>query len=101
MESVGYPREKIHYVCGRVESTIPACIPDQIALLRLDTDWYESNFHELVHLYPKLAPGAPVIIDDYGYWQGARKAVDEFLSTINDKILLHRIDNNGRAFVRP
>ena len=101
MESVGYPPERIHYVCGKVESTIPKYVPEQIALLRLDTDWYESTFHELVHLYPKVAAGAPVIIDDYGYWQGARKAVDEFLSATSDKILLHRIDNNGRAFVKP
>lgn len=100
MESVGYPEEKLHYVRGKVESTIPACIPDQIALLRLDTDWYESTAHELAHLYPKLVIGGPLIIDDYGYWQGARKAVDEFLAASSDKILLHRIDNNGRAFVK-
>ena len=100
MESVGYPADKVHYVRGKVESTIPARIPEQIAILRLDTDWYESTAHELLHLYPRLVIGGPLIIDDYGYWQGARQAVDEFLAASADKILLHRIDNNGRAFVK-
>jgi hypothetical protein len=101
MASIGYPEEKVHYVQGNVECTIPACVPEQIALLRLDTDWYVSIVHELAHLYPKLVSGGPLILDDYGYWQGARKAVDEFLSSSTDKILLHRLDNNGRAFVKP
>jgi O-methyltransferase len=101
MASVGYPEEKLHFVSGKVESTIPACIPERIAILRLDTDWYESTAHELTHLYPRLTSGGALIIDDYGYWQGARKAVDEFLAATPDKIFLHRIDNSGRAFVKP
>ncbi|MGD0812826.1 MAG: TylF/MycF/NovP-related O-methyltransferase [Verrucomicrobiota bacterium] len=101
MESVGYPVEKIHYVAGKVEATIPSDVPAQIALLRLDTDWYESTAHELKHLYPLVVRGGVVIIDDYGYWQGARKAVDEFLAKLREPILLHRIDVTGRAFVKP
>ena len=100
MASVGYPEERLHFIRGKVESTIPACIPDQIAILRLDTDWYESTAHELIHLYPRLTVGGVLIIDDYGYWQGARKAVDEFLAVTSDRILLHRIDNSSRAFVK-
>jgi O-methyltransferase len=101
MASVGYPEEKLHFISGKVESTILACIPERIAILRLDTDWYESTVHELTHLYPRLASGGALIIDDYGYWQGARKAVDEFLAATPDKIFLHRIDNSCRAFVKP
>ncbi|HRH95020.1 MAG TPA: TylF/MycF/NovP-related O-methyltransferase [Prosthecobacter sp.] len=101
MASTGYPAERIHYVQGKVEDTIPATVPDQIALLRLDTDWYESTAHELTHLYPRLVGSGVLIIDDYGYWQGARKAVDEFLAQSPDKLLLHRIDNNGRGMVKP
>ena len=67
----GYPRERLHFVEGRVEETLPGHAPDRIALLRLDTDWYESTRHELVHLYPRLAPGGVLIIDDYGWWRGA------------------------------
>jgi hypothetical protein len=101
MQATQYPAEKIRFVTGKVEDTIPAVLPTQIALLRLDTDWYESTAHELKHLYPLVSSGGVVIIDDYGYWQGARRAVDEFLAACPDKILLHRIDDTGRAFVKP
>jgi hypothetical protein len=67
-----------HLVVGRVEETIPALAPQQIALLHLDTDWYASTKHELQHLYPCVSRGGIVIIDDYGHWQGARKAVNEY-----------------------
>jgi hypothetical protein len=67
-----------HFIVGLVEQTIPALAPQQIALLHLDTDWYASTKHELQHLYPRVSRGGIVIIDDYGHWQGARKAVDEY-----------------------
>jgi hypothetical protein len=89
----------VEYVVGRVEETIPANAPGQIALLRLDTDWYESTRHELEQLYPRLAEGGVLIIDDYGHWQGARRAVDEYFA--NRPILLNRIDYTGRIAVKP
>lgn len=100
VNSVGYPGEKIHFVKGMVEQTIPLNAPDKIALLRLDTDWYESTKHEMVHLFPRLSIGGVLIIDDYGHWQGARKAVDEYLAKNNVKILLNRIDYTGRIAVK-
>lgn len=78
--STNYPKEKIHFVKGKVEDTIPGVIPSGIALLRLDTDWYESTFHELVHLYPLLQRKGVLILDDYGYWAGHKKAVDEYFA---------------------
>jgi hypothetical protein len=72
--STGYPAEKLHFIKGPVEHTIPDHAPDQICLLRLDTDWYESTRHELVHLYPRLHMGGVLILDDYGWWEGQRKA---------------------------
>jgi O-methyltransferase len=79
MAETGYPSEKIFYHQGRVEETIPDEAPDRIALLRLDTDWYESTRHELNHLYDRLSPGGALIIDDYLYWEGSRRATDEWL----------------------
>jgi len=96
----GYPEDKIHFVKGMVENTIPAHSPGTIALLRLDTDWYQSTKHELVHLYPRLSRSGVLLIDDYGHWQGARKAVDEFVSALDDPIFLHRIDYSGRAAIK-
>ena len=101
IHGVGYEPERIHFVEGRVEETIPGKAPDRIALLRLDTDWYESTRHELEHLYPRLVPGGVLIIDDYGHWQGARKAVDEYIAKHRLPILLHRIDYSGRCTIKP
>ena len=101
LRSTGYPPERIHYVVGKVEDTLPQAAPKRIAILRLDTDWYESTRHELEHLYPRLTAGGVLIIDDYGHWAGARRAVDEFLARTESAILLNRIDYTGRIGVKP
>jgi hypothetical protein len=98
--STGYPEHRTHLVRGSVEDTIPTQLPGSIALLRLDTDWYESTRHELEHLWELVAPGGIIIIDDYGDWAGARKAVDEFFSGRPDRPLLVRIDASGRIGVK-
>ncbi len=101
MGSTGYPADKLHYIKGPIENTIPGAMPEApIALLRLDTDWYESTKHELEHLYPLLCKGGILIIDDYGHWQGARKAVDEYFASLGQPCFLHRIDYTGRMFVK-
>ena len=99
MEATGYPKENIVFIKGKVEQTIPGTLPDKLALLRLDTDWYESTKHELAHLYPLLEAGGILIIDDYGEWQGARKAADEYFAT-NGPVLLNRLDHTGRLVIR-
>jgi hypothetical protein len=98
--STGYPAERVHLVEGRVEDTLPGSAPDAIALLRLDTDWYESTKHELVHLYPRLSPGGVLILDDYGHYEGARRAVDEYFEAEGGRPLLSRIDYTGRLGVK-
>lgn len=100
MKSTGYPEERLRYVKGRVEDTIPQNAPKQIALLRLDTDWYESTRHELEHLYPRLVPGGVLVLDDYGHWQGARQAVDEYFVQSGKAPLLQRIDYSGRLAIK-
>jgi hypothetical protein len=95
-----YPWEKIHFVVGRVEETLPAHAPERIALLRLDTDWYESTAHEMEHLWPRLAPGGVLIVDDYGHWQGAQRAVDEYFARLVQPPQLHVIDYTGRLVVK-
>lgn len=95
-----YPKNNIKYVVGKVEDTIPMDVPEKIALLRLDTDWYESTKHELIHLFPKLQKGGVLIIDDYGFWKGAKKAVDEYFAENNIQILLNRIDDTGRIAIK-
>lgn len=100
MGGVGYPEERIRYVVGRVEETLPEHAPAEIALLRLDTDWYASTRHELEHLYPRLASGGVLIVDDYGHWQGQRRAVDEYLAEHGIALLLNRIDPAARIALK-
>jgi len=97
----GYPEERLHFVQGAVEETIPATIPDEIALLRLDTDWYESTHHEMTHLYPLINTGGVLMIDDYGHWKGCRKAIDDYFNSgAAPPPLLNRIDYTGRIAVK-
>jgi O-methyltransferase len=100
LAATGYPGNRIRFVPGLVEDTIPAEAPKQIALLRLDTDWESSTRHELEHLWPRLEVGGVLIIDDYGHWAGARAAVDAFFAPRDDRPLLVRVDYTGRIAVR-
>lgn len=100
LEGTGYPSPNIKFVPGKVEETLPGKAPSQIALLRLDTDWYESTRHELSHLYPLLSYKGVLIIDDYGAWLGARKAVDEYFEQCSLHPLLHKIDYTGRIALK-
>jgi hypothetical protein len=101
LRSTGYPMECVRLVKGKVEDTVPARAPAQIALLRLDTDWYQSTRHELEHLYPRLARGGVLIIDDYGHWRGAKEAVDAYFEKLSPRPLLMRLDYTGRSCLKP
>lgn len=99
MASTGYPVEKIHFIKGKVEDTIPDTMPRKIAVLRLDTDWYESTVHELNHLFPRISDRGVLLIDDYGHWKGQREAVDSYFA---DKFIpfLSRTDYSGRMMIK-
>jgi hypothetical protein len=92
----GFGEAGLRFIRGDVLQTLPNVSPDRISVLRLDTDWYQSTKLELELLYPKLSPGGVLIIDDYGYWEGSRRAVDEYfaqgpapmLVRINDQVRL-------------
>lgn len=101
MAKTPFPANRIRYVEGKVEDTLPSQAPERIALLRLDTDWYASTKHELEHLYPRLVSGGVLIVDDYGEWQGCRRAVDEYFSQLSSVPLLNRIDHTCRLAVKP
>jgi len=85
LNSTGYPLDKLHYVVGDVMETLKdkTTIPEKIAILRLDTDWYESSKYELEQMYDNVVIGGVVIFDDYYHWNGQRKATDDFFSSRN------------------
>ena len=95
-----YPNEKLHYVKGKIEDTVPGTIPDEISLLRLDMDWYSPTIHALTYLYPKVQSGGVIILDDYGHWDGCKQAVDRFVEENDVNLLLNRIDYTGRIAIK-
>jgi hypothetical protein len=98
--AAGYPEKNLVFVKGPVEETLHRVVPEKISLLRLDTDWYESTKTELECLYPRLADRGVLILDDYGHFTGARKAVDEYFKGNVPPVLLNRIDYTGRIAVK-
>ena len=92
--------KKIEFVQGDILKTIPGKMPQQISLLRLDTDWYDSTYHELVHLFPRLVRNGILIIDDYGHWRGAREATDKYFQQFHHPVFMNRIDMTGRLIVK-
>ena len=93
--TLGLVGQQFHFIEGKVEETLLDHSPDSIALLRLDTDFYASTKHELIHLFPRLCQGGILIIDDYGHFLGARQAVDEYFREQGIRMLMHRIDYTG------
>lgn len=99
-EAAGVRDSELVFVRGRVEETIPGRAPRHIGVLRLDTDWYESTIHEFRHLWPRLADDGICIVDDYGFWAGARAATDEYFAGRGEITFLHRIDAEARLIVK-
>ena len=93
--------EQVEFVKGLFQETLPVTPIPQIALLHIDGDWYESVKACLDHLYDKVAPNGVIQFDDYGYWQGARRAVDEFLARRRIRATLRRLDYSGRLLIKP
>ena len=92
------PLSRITYVVGDITKT--ETFPEKIAVLRLDTDFYESTKFELANFYDRIVPGGIVIIDDYGHWKGCRQAVDEFLDG-HPELRPDPIDYTGLYFEKP
>jgi len=101
LTATDYPSERVHFVRGPVETTVPANLPEAFSLLRLDTDWYESTKHEMTHMYPRVSEGGVLIVDDYGMWRGSQQAVDEYFAMQAEQVLLTRIDHTGRLVLKP
>ena len=89
--SLDYDQTRFTFIKGKVEETIPENCPKSISLLRLDTDWYESTKHEMIHLFPLLSRGGVLLIDDYANWLGSKKAVDEYLADHGIRMFLSSV----------
>jgi len=101
LNSTGYPENNLHYIVGDVMETLKdkTKIPEKIAILRLDTDWYESSKYELEQMYDNVVTGGVIIFDDYYYWEGQRKATDDFFITRNISYDFVNIGNNKTSAI--
>jgi hypothetical protein len=99
--STGYPIDKLHFIEGNTIQTlkIKENIPEKIAVLRLDTDWYESCKAELEALYDNVVVGGVIIFNDYYHWDGQRRATDEYFKSININYNFIKINNNKSAAI--
>jgi len=102
LASTGYPSSHLHYIVGDVLETlkVDANIPEKIAILRLDTDWYESSKFELIQLYDRVVKGGVIIFDDYYFWNGQRKATDEFFNERGLSYTITKINNQTGAIIK-
>ncbi len=91
--------DDVEFVKGLFQDTLPLPSIGRIALLHIDGDWYDSVKVCLDQLYDKVVPGGIIQFDDYGYWQGARRAIDEFLDS-RTSAPLQRIDYSGRFLIK-
>jgi hypothetical protein len=101
LNSTGYPQENLHYIVGDVMKTLQdeSNIPEKIAILRLDTDWYESSKIELEKMYDKVVDKGVIIFDDYYHWDGQRRATDDFFESIGIKYNFVNIGNQKTAAI--
>lgn len=99
IQSTNYDESKVKYVVGDVCSTLITNVPEEISVLRLDTDWYNSTKKELDILFPRVVKNGYVIVDDYYAWKGSRVATDEFLVTNKDNVTIIDTTSTGGIFV--
>jgi len=94
---------QVEFIVGDVQVTLlrEENLPDRIAILRLDTDFYSSTLFELETFWPKVANGGVVILDDYGHWEGAKSAADEFFSSnVINALMVPIAGGGGRLIVK-
>jgi len=101
-KNFGVSTERCIFIVGDVNTTLleNKNIPSSISVLRLDTDWYESTKTEMNALYPNLSIGGALLLDDYGYWDGSKKAVDDFFESRLEDPLLYFVDSQGCRHIK-
>lgn len=87
--------DRVRFLKGWFRDTLPVAPVERLAVLRLDGDMYESTLDTLRPLYPKVAEGGFVIVDDYGGLSPCKQAVDEYRSDYGITAPLQEIDWTG------
>jgi O-methyltransferase len=94
------PFDRVHIVAGRFEETLPRFAPPPLVFLHVDCDWYASVKLCLSTLYDAVVTGGIVVIDDFGHWEGCRRAVEQFFAERGIQPTLIAIDYTSHYFVK-
>ncbi|MFA5087875.1 MAG: TylF/MycF/NovP-related O-methyltransferase [Candidatus Omnitrophota bacterium] len=98
-EKLGVPLDNVKIIKGWLDATLPTATVDKIALLHIDTDWYDSVKVVLDYLYDKIVPGGFVVVDDFYFLTGCRDAVLDFLKERDiDASVLKKVDRSAVCF---
>jgi hypothetical protein len=101
LQKSGLGGERVRVVPGWFQEVFPRIQIDRIALLHIDADWYESVKLCLEKFYGAVTPGGYIVLDDYGHWEGCRRAAEEFLETRGLRVDVRSVDATGRYFQKP
>jgi predicted O-methyltransferase YrrM len=97
---VGAPQPRCHIQAGWFQETFQQDLPQQVALLHCDADWYESVLLVLETFYDRIPLGGCIVLDDFGYWEGCREAFYDFCSRRGEKPLLERLDSTQAYWIK-
>ncbi len=88
---VGFPLSRAVFREGNFQETFQQPLPEAVALLHIDADWYEGVLSSLRTLYPRVPPGGIIVLDDFGHWEGARRAFYDFCKSEGIAPLIERV----------
>jgi O-methyltransferase len=93
------PTHNLHVVKGWFEDTLPRAEVQQISLLHIDADWFESVKLVLDTFYDRVSPGGYLVLDDFDYWEGCKRALDAFCQERDiGKLEIQKVDRYGAFF---
>ncbi len=93
-EAMQISKSNYQLIKGWFNETLVQTVPDEpIAILRLDADWYDSTLICFEYLYPKVAKGGLILIDDYNLWDGCSKAIHDYLSKIGSSSRIYNTES--------
>lgn len=100
LKTVGVSPEQYLIRKGWFQDTFKQTLPEQVALLHCDADWYDSVLLTLETFYDRIPPGGVVVLDDFGWWEGCREAFYDFCGKRNEKPLLERVDCDQAYWIK-
>jgi O-methyltransferase len=100
-ERYGLLDDRVRFLEGWFCNTLPDAPIEQLAVLRLDGDLYQSTMDALVALEPKVSSGGYVIVDDYGGWESCRAAAEDYRSANGITAPIAKVDWTGAWWQKP